>query len=86
MLTSESSLSRSTHVVEDIQTGGYRLLTPIECERLNEFPDDWTHTGMPEKLRYFVMGNALVVGLVKTLADGILIMEGQMSKSSINPD
>ena len=30
------------------------MLTPIECERLNGFPDDWT-AGMPERLRYFTI-------------------------------
>lgn len=64
MLTSEGSVSRSTHVVADPQTQRLRTLTPIECERLNGFPDDWT-AGMPERTRDFTMGNALVVPLVK---------------------
>lgn len=64
MLTSESSLNRSTHVIEDPQTKQLRLLTPIEAERIQGFDDDWTNTGMPEKFRYFCMGNALVVGLI----------------------
>ncbi len=67
MLTSESSVNRSSHVVEDFVTSRLRVLTPIECERLNTFPDNWTNTGMPEKFRYFVMGNALVVGIVEQL-------------------
>ena len=61
MLTSESSLNRSTHVIEDPKTKMYRKLTPIETERINGFPDNWTNTGMPESFRYFCMGNALVV-------------------------
>lgn len=73
MLTSESSLNRSTHVVTDLDTGRLRLLTPIECERLNGFDDDWTNTGMPHKFRYFCMGNALVVGVVEKL--GIRLAE-----------
>ena len=73
LLTSESSLNRSTHVVEDLDTGRYRLLTPIECERLNGFPNNWTDTGMPQKFRYFCMGNALVVGIVEKL--GIRLAE-----------
>ena len=64
MLTSESSLNRSTHVVEDPQNGKFRLLTPMEAERIQGFGDDWTNTGMPEKMRYFCMGNALVVPMV----------------------
>lgn len=67
MLTSESSKNRSTHVIKDPQTNRLRLLTPIECERLNGFPDDWTNTGMSEKFRYFCMGNALVVGLIERM-------------------
>ena len=38
---------------EDRATGRLRVLTPVECERLNGFPDDWTDTGMPERMRYF---------------------------------
>ena len=72
MLTSESSLNRSTHVVVDKLSGLLRLLTPIECERLNGFKDDWTSTGMPEKFRYFVMGNALVVPLIERMGSRIL--------------
>ena len=64
MLTSESKLSRTSHVVEDLTSGKLRTLTPIECERLNGFPDNWTNTGMPENMRYFCMGNALVVPIV----------------------
>lgn len=64
MLTSESSLNRSTHVIEDTKTHRYRLLTPVEAERIQGFDDNWTNTGMPEKFRYFCMGNALVVGLI----------------------
>ncbi len=67
MLTSESSKNRSTHVIKDPQTNRLRVLTPIECERLNGFPDDWTNTGMSEKFRYFCMGNALVVGLIERM-------------------
>jgi DNA (cytosine-5)-methyltransferase 1 len=71
MLTSESSLNRSTHVVEDQVTGELRLLTEIECERLNGFDDNWTNTGMPSKFRYFVMGNALVVNLITRIGGKI---------------
>lgn len=69
MLTSEGSLNRSTHVIEDPKTKAYRILTPIETERINGFPDNWTNTGMPEKFRYFCMGNALVVGLIEKMGN-----------------
>lgn len=65
MLTSESSMNRSTHVVTDLDTKKKRLLTPVEAERLQGFPDNWTNTGMSEKQRYFMMGNALVTDVIK---------------------
>jgi len=64
MLTSESTLNRSTHVVCDPGTGSLRLLTPVEAERLQGFDDEWTNTGMPDRMRYFCMGNALVVPMI----------------------
>ena len=67
MLTSEGSLNRSTHVIEDPKSKCYRILTPLETERISGFPDNWTDTGMPQNFRYFCMGNALVVGLVEKM-------------------
>lgn len=64
MLTSESTLNRSTHVVADPGTGKLRIITPIEAERLQGFDDDWTNHGMPKRMRYFCMGNALVVPMI----------------------
>lgn len=73
MLTSESQIGRTSHVVQDPITGRLRVLTPVECERLNGFPDGWTDTGMPEKMRYFCMGNALVVPLVMKIGRTLLL-------------
>lgn len=75
MLTSESSFNRSTHIVRDLKTNKIRLLTPIEAERIQGFPDDWTKeclvegkiVSMPEKTRYFCMGNALVVDMIEIM-------------------
>lgn len=64
MLTSEGSLNRSTHVVEP-KKWRLRILTPVETERINWFPDNWTAKWwMPEKFRYFCMGNALCVKMI----------------------
>lgn len=68
MLTSEGSVNRSTHFIS--QNNKYRILTPVEAERLNGFPDNWTDT-MSERMRYFCMGNALVVPLVTRIANEI---------------
>lgn len=67
MLTSEGTINRSTHIIIDPKTQKLRLLTPVECERLNQFPDNWTNTGMSDKRRYFMMGNALVCGVIKKI-------------------
>jgi len=69
MLTSEGTTNRSTHIIK--QNNKLRILTPIECERLNQFPDNWTNSGMPEKRRYFMMGNALVCGIISKIAKEI---------------
>ena len=67
MLTSEGTTNRSTHVIQDVSTGKLRKITPIEAERLNGFPDNWTNTGMTDSRRYFMMGNALVTGIISKL-------------------
>lgn len=62
------SPSRFNHIIQDPIDGRFRRLTPEECEKLNGFPAGWTE-GMPERRRYFCMGNALVVGLVKRMGE-----------------
>jgi DNA (cytosine-5)-methyltransferase 1 len=66
ILTGEggSTPSRFKHIIQ-ADDGRYRRLTPRELERLNGFPDDWTATGMSDGRRAFMMGNALIVGLVE---------------------
>lgn len=74
MLTSEASSNRSTHIINDYETDNLRFITPIEAERLQSFPDDWTNTGMSERKRYFMMGNALVTKLINRLEKKISII------------
>ena len=69
MLTSEGTTNRSTHIIMDPKESKLRILTPVECERINQFPDNWTNSGMPEKRRYFMMGNALVCGIIKKIGN-----------------
>lgn len=71
MLTSEGSINRSTHIIKDIKTDKLRLITPLECERINGFPDNWTEKNMSTKRRYFIMGNALVCGIIEKIGDEI---------------
>lgn len=72
MLTSEGSKNRSTHIIEDPATKKLRRLTPEECEKINGFDVGWTDTGMPERQRYFIMGNALVVPLIEKMGEALL--------------
>ncbi|MEE1132164.1 MAG: DNA (cytosine-5-)-methyltransferase [Caryophanon sp.] len=80
MLTSEGSVNRSTHIVE--VNGRKRYLTPVECERLNGFPDNWT-AAMAKRMRYFCMGNALVVDLVRDMALKIKEIDAAERKVSL---
>jgi DNA (cytosine-5)-methyltransferase 1 len=62
--------SRFKHLIQT-PDGRFRRLTPRELERLNGFPGDWT-AGMSDGKRAFMMGNALVVGLVELIADELI--------------
>jgi len=44
-----------------------RRLTPIECERLQGFPDNWTE-GVSDAQRYKQLGNAVTVNVVQAVA------------------
>ena len=72
MLTGEggSSPSRFKHVIES-RSGRLRRLTPVELERLNGFEDGWT-SGFSDSRRAFLMGNALVVGIVGRIAQALV--------------
>ncbi|MBJ2195605.1 MAG: DNA (cytosine-5-)-methyltransferase [Muribaculaceae bacterium] len=65
-----ASPSRFKHVIIT-SDGRYRRLTPIELERLNMFPDNHTQ-GATDSRRAFLMGNALVTGIVETLGREII--------------
>ncbi len=59
--------SRFKHIINT--ENGHRRLTPVELERLNGFPDDWTKLDDQNRIitdgkRAFIMGNALIVGLI----------------------
>ena len=69
MITGEggSAPSRFKHVVKT-PSGRYRRLIPIELERLNMFPDNHTyHPEVSDGRRAFLMGNALVCGIVQEI-------------------
>ena len=66
--TLRSGTKQSTGVMMDMQV---RRLTPVECERLQGFPDGWTE-GQADTHRYKQMGNAVAVPVVEWVLDGIV--------------
>ena len=65
--TLRSGTKQSTGV---INKSTVRRLTPVECERLQGFPDDWT-VGQSDSSRYKQMGNAVAVPVVEWLIGNI---------------
>ena len=68
---SENALSSMPPLVNKI-----RRLTPIECERLQGFPDNWTQEGVngpiSDTQRYKMCGNAVTVDVVEAVGKQIL--------------
>jgi len=82
ILTSEGTVNRSTHLLKI--NNRYRLITPIEAERLQGFPDNWTAKkklangdviNVSDRMRMFIMGNALVTDIIKDIANFIRKIE-----------
>ncbi|MCX6756188.1 MAG: DNA (cytosine-5-)-methyltransferase [Candidatus Nomurabacteria bacterium] len=70
-----SSPSRFKHVIKT-KSGKLRRLTPIELEKLNMFPENHTkimQSGKitPDVKRAFIMGNALVIGVIERLGKSL---------------
>ncbi len=65
--------SRFKHIIRTAN-GHYRRLLPIELERLNMFPDNHTK-GASDLRRAFLMGNALVTGIVERIG---IVLAGRM--------
>ena len=73
MITGEGGTapSRFKHVVRT-PSGRYRRLIPIELERLNMFPDNHTfHQEVSDGRRAFLMGNALVCGIIEQIGKSL---------------
>ncbi len=63
--------SRFKHVVKT-KSGRYRRLLPIELERMNMFPDNHTyHPEVSDGRRAFLMGNALVCGIIEQIGKSL---------------
>lgn len=58
------------------ETGVVRRLTPVECERLQGFPDNWTD-GQADSNRYKQMGNAVAVPVVSWIIERMVAQIGE---------
>jgi len=67
--------SRTDDKLKIFENARIRRLTPIECERLQGFPDNWT-IGVSNTNRYKCLGNAVTVNVIEYL--------GELLKTSIN--
>jgi len=72
------------HTYKMFKQGILRRLTPIECERLQGFPDDWTKYGINEKgeivemsdtQRYKMMGNAVTINVIEAIAKKLIYIK-----------
>ncbi len=54
-----------------VLTGKIRRLTPLECERLQGFPDGWTE-GLSDTQRYKTLGNAVTVNVVEAVITNLI--------------
>lgn len=67
-----------------------RRLTPLECERLQGFPDDWTkipYRGKsadecPDGPRYKACGNSMAVPVMRWIGERIQLVESIMNETS----
>lgn len=57
--------------VIDATAIGVRRLTPVECERLQGFPDGWTD-GQADSNRYRQMGNAVTVPVAEWIGHRLM--------------
>ena len=71
LISEDKSLTIATSNDQTLlNKGTVRRLTPVECERLQGFPDDWT-TGQSDSSRYKQMGNAVAVPVVEWVIGNI---------------
>ena len=93
----ELSATLSTHNdqflhTEDSMNGlTVRRLTPLECERLQGFPDGWTDIPWkgkkhaPDSPRYKALGNSMAVPVMRWIGEGIQLVEDNKGLFQENP-
>jgi len=65
------------HIPNVIEGMQLRKLTPVECERLQGFPDNWT-AGISDTQRYKCVGNAVTVNVIEAIYYNLVEFAVQM--------
>lgn len=93
----ELSATLSTHSDQFLHTEDsmndltVRRLTPLECERLQGFPDGWTDIPWkvkkhaPDSPRYKALGNSMAVPVMRWIGEGIQLVEDNKGLFQENP-
>lgn len=68
-----------------------RRLTPVECERLQGFPDNWTKYGIGDEpisdsQRYKMCGNAVTTNVIQAVFEGIFTQSSNKSKEALEKE
>ena len=87
LVSEELSLTLATGNDQTMFHGGQvRRLTPMECERLQGFPDRWTdipYRGKPhapDSARYKALGNSMAVPVMRWIGEGISLVDREMTR------
>jgi DNA (cytosine-5)-methyltransferase 1 len=73
-----------------VQPMAVRRLTPIECERLQGFPDNWSRiswkgkpeTECPDGPRYKACGNSMAVPVMRWIGERIAVVDSTLSHNA----
>lgn len=76
-----------TVLMQPDSQSGVRRLTPVECARLQDFPDDYldiTYRGKPaaDGPKYRALGNAMAVSVMRYIGERIEAAMGDKAKKS----
>ena len=67
----QTDFSNKGHKKGEINNDGLRVMTPLEWERLQGFPDNWTE-GLANGHRYKQMGNSVAVPVIEKISESII--------------
>ena len=77
------------HHQQSVAKKGVRRLTPVECERLQGFPDDWSRWGssgeeISDSARYRMIGNGVSMPVIEWIIKRLIEVDNQAATESAN--